>query len=246
MTYHPFNIHGEDRDSRFLITCDHAANTVPDFVNGGDLGLNDADMSRHIAYDVGAAGTSRALADALGCTAVLSNFSRLVIDPNRGADDPTLLMKLSDGAIIPGNRHADHAELQKRKDACYTPYHTAVADLAARREDTIILAMHSFTPQMQGRAPRPWHIGVLWAEDGRYAQPLIQCLEEEADLCVGNNEPYTGYLPGDAIDTHATAHGRPNALIEIRNDLIETSEQQIHWAQRLAPIILDALKRSRV
>lgn len=246
MTYQPFDIHGGDRDSRFLITCDHAANTVPDFINGGDLGISAADMSRHIAYDVGAAGVTRALADVLGCAAVLSNFSRLVIDPNRGADDPTLLMKLSDGAIIPANRHADADEVERRRSALYDPYHGALADLAARREDTIIIAMHSFTPQMQGRAPRPWHIGVLWAEDGRYAQPLIQRLEEEDDLCVGDNEPYTGYLPGDAIDTHATTHGRPNALVEIRNDLIETEPQQTGWANRLAPILLDALHRSGV
>jgi predicted N-formylglutamate amidohydrolase len=169
-----------------------------------------------------------------------------VIDPNRGADDPTLLMRLSDGAIIPANRHADDAEVSRRRSALYDPYHEALAALAARREDTVIIAMHSFTPQMQGRAPRPWHVGVLWAEDGRYAHPLIQRLKEEADLCIGDNEPYTGYLPGDAIDTHATAHGRPNALIEIRNALIETDQQQRGWATRLAPILLDALSRSGV
>ncbi|CUH64408.1 putative N-formylglutamate amidohydrolase [Thalassovita autumnalis] len=246
MTYHPFHIHGDDRDSRFLITCDHATNTVPPFVNGGELGLGAGDMNRHIAYDVGAAGVTRALADALGCAAILSDFSRLVIDPNRGDDDPTLLMKLYDGTIIPANRHADAAELERRLDACYRPYHAALADLAARRDDTVIISMHSFTPQLQGRAPRPWHIGVLWAEDGRYAQPLITRLKEEPDLCVGDNEPYTGYLPGDAIDTHATAHGRPNALIEIRNDLIETDQQQAQWGQRLAPILTETLSRSGV
>jgi len=246
MTYHPFHIHGGDRDSRFLITCDHATNTVPPFVNGGELGLGAGDMNRHIAYDVGAAGVTRALADALGCAAILSDFSRLVIDPNRGDDDPTLLMKLYDGTIIPANRHADAAELERRLNACYRPYHAALADLAARRDDTVIISMHSFTPQLQGRAPRPWHIGVLWAEDGRYAQPLITRLEEEQDLCVGDNEPYTGYLPGDAIDTHATAHGRPNALIEIRNDLIETDQQQAQWGQRLAPILTETLSRSGV
>lgn len=246
MTYQPFHIHGTDRSSRFLITCDHATNTVPPFVNGGELGLGAGDMNRHIAYDVGAAGVTRALADALGCPAILSDFSRLVIDPNRGDDDPTLLMKLYDGTIIPANRHADAAELERRLDACYRPYHAALAELAARRADTVIISMHSFTPQLQGRAPRPWHIGVLWAEDGRYAQPLIARLEEEQDLCVGDNEPYTGYLPGDAIDTHATAHNRPNALIEIRNDLIEHPDQQAQWGQRLAPILTETLTRSGV
>lgn len=205
------------------------------------MGLDAADMNRHIAYDVGAAGVTRALADALGATAILSDFSRLVIDPNRGEDDPTLLMKLYDGTIIPANRHADATEVERRLNACHRPYHTALGELAARRDDTVIISMHSFTPQLKGRAPRPWHIGVLWAEDGRYAQPLIQRLTREDDLCIGDNEPYTGYLPGDAIDTHATAHDRPNALIEIRNDLIETEQDQIAWGNRLAPILEDTL-----
>jgi len=102
--YEPFFIHEGARTSRWLITCDHAANTVPPSVNGGSLGLPEADMERHIAFDIGAAGVTRALADALGAPAVLSNFSRLVIDPNRGVNDPTLLMKLYDGSVIPANR----------------------------------------------------------------------------------------------------------------------------------------------
>ena len=113
MTYHPFSIIGLERKSRWLMTCDHTANTVPPDL-GGTLGLPEADMARHIAYDVGAAGVAQALAEALDGTAILSNFSRLVIDPNRGEDDPTLLMRLYDGSIIPGNRHADAAERDRR------------------------------------------------------------------------------------------------------------------------------------
>ena len=54
------------------------------------------------------------MARALGAPAVLSNFSRLLIDPNRGLDDPTLVMRLSDGAIVPGNRHLDEAGIAAR------------------------------------------------------------------------------------------------------------------------------------
>ena len=99
----PFHIEGHDRASRWLVTCDHASNRVPDCVNGGDLGLPDEDMNRHIAYDIGAAGLSRVLAREMGAPVILSDFSRLVIDPNRGEHDPTVLMKLYDGSIIPGN-----------------------------------------------------------------------------------------------------------------------------------------------
>ena len=174
---------GEARDSRWLITCDHATNRVPDWVGGGTLGIAPEDMARHIAYDVGAAGVSRKLGALMGAPVVGSDFSRLVIDPNRGEDDPTLLMKLYDGSIIPGNRHADAAELARRKAALYTPYHQALANLAARRKDTVIVAIHSFTPCLRGRAPRPWHIGVLHSHlDTRFSLPLIARLRAEPDL----------------------------------------------------------------
>ncbi|GGL99662.1 N-formylglutamate amidohydrolase [Pseudooceanicola nanhaiensis] len=241
MTYKPYQIIGADRPSRWLVTCDHAANTVPDFVGGGSLGLPQADMNRHIAYDPGAAEVTLALAEALDGPAILSNFSRLVIDPNRGEDDPTLLMKLYDGSIIPANRHAGPEELERRLDACYRPYHAALAGLAARRDDTVLLSIHSFTPQLRGRPPRPWQVGVLYGRDERLAQALLTRLRQEPDLCVGENEPYGGHLPGDAVERHAIDHGRPNVLIELRNDLIATPEGQRAWAARLAPMLAEAL-----
>lgn len=228
--------------SRWLITCDHASNAVPEWINGGDLGLPKDQMERHIAYDIGAAGVTRSLAAALNATAVLSTFSRLVIDPNRGENDPTLLMRISDGAIIPANRHADEAEKQRRIEQLYRPYHDAVAQ-AAHRTDTIICAVHSFTPQMQGKPPRPWEIGVLYADDRRLSDPFLQGCRAQG-WCVGDNEPYIGYFPGDAIDRHATPHERPNVLIEVRQDLIADDAGQALWAGRLAPILEQALARS--
>lgn len=240
MTFQPFHIHEGHRRSRWLITCDHAANTVPPDL-GGTLGLPDADMARHIAFDPGAAGVTRALADALDCPAILGNFSRLVIDPNRGEDDPTLLMRLYDGSVIPGNRHADSAEKDRRLHAYYRPYHDALAELAARQDDTVIVAVHSFTRQLRGRPSRPWHVGILHAYDRRLSDPLIARLMAEPDLVVGRNQPYPGHLPGDAIDRHALHHGRQNTLIELRNDLIETEAAQTAWGQRLAPMLVAAL-----
>jgi len=238
----PFRILGENRPSRFLLTCDHATNRVPPDVSGGDLGIKAEDMARHIAYDVGAAGLTEALAEALDAPAILSDFSRLVIDPNRGEDDPTLLMKLYDGTIVAGNRCADAVERERRLDALYRPYHAALATLAARRPETAIVAIHSFTPCLRGRAPRPWHVGVLYSHlDDRLSRALIARLEAEPDLCVGDNEPYSGHLPGDSIDRHALHMGRHNTLIELRNDLIADEAAQQDWAKRLAPLICAAL-----
>lgn len=243
MTHPSFEIQGAGRTGRWLITCDHATNRVPDWVNGGRLGLDPADMQRHIAYDVGAAGVTRLLAEALESPAILSDFSRLVIDPNRGEDDPTLLMKLYDGTIIPANRHADEAERERRLDALHRPYHNAYADLVRRRDDVVVCAIHSFTPRLKGRPPRPWEVGVLYAGDDRLAKPFLAACRAQG-WCVGDNEPYSGHLPGDAVDRHALQDGRPNVLIEVRNDLIADAAGQALWAANLAPILKTALAQS--
>ncbi|PJE37089.1 N-formylglutamate amidohydrolase [Pseudooceanicola lipolyticus] len=240
MTYQPFYIHGEDRPGRWLITCDHATNTVPPDVNGGDLGLPREDMERHIAYDVGAYGLAQHLGQLLDSPVIASNFSRLVIDPNRGEDDPTVLMKLYDGTIIPANRYADPAERERRLAQYYRPYHDQLARMAALPH-AVIVSVHSFTRQLRGRDPRPWHVGVLHAADTRLSDPLLRLLQAEPDLVVGQNQPYGGHLPGDAIDRHASAFGRPNVLIELRNDLIADHHLQHAWAARLAPILTRAL-----
>lgn len=241
MSWSPVHILGEERISRWLVICDHATNRVPDWVSGGDLGIAEQDMARHIAFDPGASGVSIRLAERLGAPVVLSNFSRLVIDPNRGEDDPTLVMRLYDGTIIPANRALDEDETARRLELCYHPYHEAVATIARRRDDTVIVSVHSFTPQLRHRPPRPWHIGLLFAEDERLSLPLIELLRNEPGLIVGANEPYSGHLKGDTIDRHAIATGRQNTLIEIRNDLIQDDTGQTAWADRLARLLPDAL-----
>ncbi|MDO9524622.1 MAG: N-formylglutamate amidohydrolase [Gemmobacter sp.] len=241
MTPPPYQTIGTQRPGRFLVTCDHATNRVPADL-GGTLGIAAEDMMRHIAFDPGAAGLTLALAERLDSPAILSDFSRLVIDPNRGEDDPTLVMQLYDGTIIPANRHVDQAEVTRRLDSLYRPYHAAYARLAARQPDTVIVAVHSFTPCLRGRPPRPWQVGVLYSHvDERLSRALLAELAQRPDICTGDNEPYTGHLPGDAIDRHALVPGRHNTLIEVRNDLITTSADQAGWADLLAPLLQRAL-----
>jgi predicted N-formylglutamate amidohydrolase len=213
---------------------------VPDWVNGGDLGLPAADMNRHIAYDVGALGVAQGIGEALNSPVIASRFSRLVIDPNRGELDPTLLMKLYDGTVIPANARAGDAEKEARLDRLHRPYHAAIADLAAQRAAPVICAIHSFTPQLKGRTPRPWEVGVLYGADARLAGPFIAACRAQG-WTTGDNQPYSGHLPGDSIDRHALKHGRPNLLIEVRHDLIETPQGQADWAARLAPLLQQVL-----
>ncbi len=238
-------------DSGALIICDHASNAIPP--GYGTLGLPREALERHIAYDIGAAEVARALAEQLGAPAVLSTYSRLIIDPNRGLDDPTLVMRYSDGAIVPGNAYIDAAEIARRSRCFWTPYREEIAAtvdaMIATGEPPALISIHSFTPVMRSLA-RPWKIGVLWDRDGRVPQPLIEALIAEADLgadAVGDNEPYDGALAGDTIDAIATSRGLANALIEVRQDLIAERRNAIAWAERigrvLRPIIAD--RRSR-
>ena len=239
-----FEIYEAARASRIVVLCDHATNRVPDEV-GGTLGLSEADMDRHIAYDIGALSVSRHLADLWDAPCASSDFSRLVIDPNRGEDDPTLVMRLYDGSIIPTNRSVDEDEVARRIELFHRPYHQAVAGLVAARDKPVLISIHSFTPQLNGRPKRPWHVGVLYAADRRLADPLLARMRE-TDLEVGDNEPYSGHLPGDTMDHHALRHGHAHVLIEIRNDLIEDLSGQKEWAERLAPIITAAIKDAGV
>ncbi|MGH1464504.1 MAG: N-formylglutamate amidohydrolase [Cognatishimia sp.] len=246
MTHQAFTIYGADRPGRWLITADHATNLVPPEINNGDLGLSPKDMQRHIAYDIGAMGVSLKLGELLNAPVVCSNFSRLVIDPNRGRNDPTLVMRLYDGTIVPANADIDDAEETRRIETYYAPYHAALDEITATRTDPVIVAMHSFSPKLNGRKPRPWEIGILHAvQDTRnFGKHFIARLQQEPDLTVGDNEPYAGHLPGDTIDRLALQKNRLNTLIELRQDLITTENDQHAWARRLAPMLQDALNQS--
>jgi predicted N-formylglutamate amidohydrolase len=224
-----------------IFICDHAANALPD--GYGTLGLEVGAFAAHIACDIGAEEVTRVLAASTGAPAILARWSRLLIDLNRGPDDPTLVMKLSDGRIIPGNRHAGAKEIAHRLETFHAPYHAAIARrIAAAREAGIvpvIISMHSFTPVWKG-TPRPWEVGVLWDRDGRLAHPLIAALSR-AGFTVGDNEPYSGELENDCLYRHGTMNGLPHVLIEIRQDLIATPEAAQAFAARLKPILDEAL-----
>lgn len=232
-----FEIVGGRADAGLVLVCDHGGNAFPP--GYGTLGLPGAELERHIAYDIGAAAVTRALAAALGCPALVSRYSRLLIDLNRGADDPTLIMRLSDGAIVPGNRHLDVAEREHRLERYYKPYHAAidaVLDACLAHRPPAILSIHSFTPVWRG-CPRPWHAAVLWDIDGRMARPLLEALRAEPRLTIGDNEPYSGALVGDTMWQHGTERGLAHALVEIRQDLIADAAGEAEWALRLARIM---------
>jgi predicted N-formylglutamate amidohydrolase len=235
-------IAGRD-DAGVLFVCDHAANALPPCY--GTLGLDPGDLQRHIAYDIGAAWVTRRLAAIFEAPAVLSTFSRLLIDPNRGADDPTLVAKLSDRRIIPGNAQASDEEIALRRTAFWSPYRAAISArieaMLAAGPVPVVLSIHSFTPLWRGE-PRPWQIGVLWDSDPRLGPPLIEALAADG-IVTGDNEPYDGALVGDTLDEEVTRRGLAGLLIEIRQDLIDTEENAKAWAARLADVLRPFLER---
>jgi predicted N-formylglutamate amidohydrolase len=239
-----YEIIGGPLDAGVLVIADHASNAMPEPY--GSLGLAATELERHIAYDIGVALLTRALAARLRCPAVLSRFSRLLIDPNRGDDDPTLVMRLSDGAIVPGNARIDDAEIARRQERFALPYHRAVASTLDRMTASgtvpALVSIHSFTPVMKGRA-RPWHVGVLWDSDPRLPLLLLEALRRDPSLIVGDNEPYDGALEGDSMSRHATARGLAHALIEVRQDLITDDADAAGWGEKLGIVLEPLLAR---
>ncbi len=230
-------LHG-DLAGGLIIIVDHASNHIPP--EYGNLGLPDTELRRHIAYDIGVDPLARELAERLRAPAILTRFSRLLIDPNRGEDDPTLLMRLSDGAVIPGNRHADAEERERRLKRFYRPYHalieTRLESMLRNGVPPALFSVHSYTPDWKGTR-RPWHAGILWDRDPRLARPLLDGLSAEHGLRIGDNEPYLGSLMNDTMYRHGTSRGLAHALLEVRNDLIDTPAGVQEWADRLEPIL---------
>jgi len=242
--FRAFDIIDGDPAGGIVLLCDHARNWLPE--EYGSLGLPESEFERHIGYDIGAADLTLALAERLGVPAVMSRFSRLLIDPNRGTDDPTVIMRLSDGTVIPGNHPITEEEIMRRIERFHAPYHMAIARVVSQAMESgnppIVFSIHSFTPAWKG-IPRKWHAGFLWDTDPRMTEFMLERLSADENLTVGNNEPYDGALKNDTMYIHATQHGLPHTLVEVRNDLIADEAGVQEWADKLAPLLEEANQR---
>ncbi len=229
-----------------LFLCDHAANALPKAY--GTLGLAKEQLDRHIGYDIGAAWITRRLARLFGAPAILSRFSRLLIDLNRGADDPTLVMRIADGAVIPGNAKNCASEIEFRLLNYWQPYRAAISAtieaMLNQGPPPAIVSIHTFTPIWRGQ-PRPWQAGILWDSDPRLAKPLIEAMTRDA-LVTGDNQPYDGALAGDTLNAEVTRRGLAGLLIETRQDLVATEMAANAWAERLASVLRPVLARPEV
>lgn len=231
-------------DDPVLIVCDHATNALPREYAG--LGLSQTELDRHIAWDPGAADMARLLARKFETTAILCGFSRLLIDANRGHMDPTQITAISDGTIIEGNREITPGEQHYRQETFHAQYHGAIhteieRHLACGRVP-VILSIHSFSPETHGKI-KPWHLGVLWDQDDRLADPLLQHFEGVDDIHAGDNKPYSGAIPGDCMSRHGTDRGLPHVLIEFRQDLVSGTSSLETWSHHLYEALSSVLDR---
>ena len=227
-----------------LVTCDHASRAVPHAL--AKLGLGERELSLHIGWDIGAGAVTRDLARLLDAPAILTGYSRLVIDCNRDLEDPTSIPAVSDGIAVPGNRDLDAAQRARRVETLFRPYHAAIErtvdGFIGRGVHPAVFSIHSFTPSMNGIA-RPWHIGVLWNRDPRIPVPLMAALRREHGLVVGDNEPYSAREPaGYTVRTHAENRGLPHMAVEIRQDLIADAAGTREWGERLARVLTPILE----
>ena len=231
-------------DCPFVLVADHAGNAIPRAL--GYLGLGEVDRARHIAWDIGIAGVAEALAERLGAPLVRQRYSRLAIDCNRDPARGDAIPEISDGSAIPGNVALDVGARAERIAAIHAPYHAAVAAaLAGRERPPVLVALHSFTPAMNGFA-RPWHAGVLHDRgDTRFSAKLLAELRARVDAPVGDNEPYAMDGIDFTVPHHCYAAGLAYAEIEIRQDLIADPAGQERWAELLADVLLAALPQTR-
>jgi predicted N-formylglutamate amidohydrolase len=207
----------------------------------GDLGVSEAELRRHIAWDIGIADVGRRLAAHLDAFLITQTYSRLVIDANRRPGSPQSIVTVSEGTRIPGNEGLGADAAAQRADAIFHPYHERIREeldaRAAHSRRAILVTLHSFTPVFLARA-RSWHAGVLYNRDARLARIMLDLLREEPALVVGDNEPYAASEQTDyALVEHGERRGLLNVEIEIRQDLIEQQAGQVQWAERLARLL---------
>jgi predicted N-formylglutamate amidohydrolase len=239
----PVLVSNADGVSPFFIACDHAGRVVPRSL--GTLGLETHEFDRHIAYDIGAWPVSLLLAEALDAPAIGQLYSRLVVDCNRAPGVPTSIVEVSELTPVPGNVGLSAADRDARAREILLPYQDRIRTMLDARagRPTVLIAMHSFTPTFKGVA-RPWHAGVLFNRDDRFARIVLELLRREPGLVVGENEPYAVTdLTDYTVPVHGEKRGLPHVELEIRQDLVADETGQRQWADLFARLLPEAWRQ---
>jgi predicted N-formylglutamate amidohydrolase len=230
--------------SPILLLGDHAGRVIPDRLK--NLGLSDADLDRHIAWDIGVAGVGGRLSRRIDATFIHQRFSRLVIDCNRAPGHPGSIAEVSDGTAVPGNTALSDIDRQARAAEIFAPYHAAIAAVLDAREAagrrTLLLSLHSFTPSMGG-FDRPWRFGVLHRGESAFSSAMLAALRARWGEAAGDNQPYAMDGTDFTIPHHADPRGLDYLELEVRQDTIETPERQAAVVAALVEVLEEVVAR---
>lgn len=220
-----------------LLVCEHASNRIPAFL--GDMGLTAQARESHIAWDPGALGVAQQMAGRMSAPLVHGGVSRMVYDCNRPPEAAGAMPAQSEEYDIPANMTITPDERQSRVDGIYTPFTRAVSDQIETHRPSLklMVTVHSFTPVYHGRQ-RLVELGILHGRDDQFALAMMQAKPAASRFVTRLNEPYSA-ADGVAhtLDAQAVPNGLLNVMIEIRNDLIRTPDQQSAMAEHLVPWI---------
>jgi len=213
-----------------VLSCEHASARLPSPYSwpAEDAWL----VGTHWSYDLGARALTLELSAVLHASAVLSRFSRLLVDPNRGLSQPDLFRAAAEGKAIRLTQDLDGAQRALRIERYYTPFHSALDQALARCAAPLLLSIHSFTPNYEGEV-RDVEIGVLFNREEEHARALSHELASDFGG-VRENEPWSG--KGGLIysaETHAERFGRVALELEVRQDRLEDSS----FRARLVPVL---------
>ena len=236
----PFTIIPANSSVAAFVLCDHASNHIPaPFEN---LGLSENQLSRHIAWDIGAQSLTQQVCNAFDIAGILAGFSRLLIDPNRDLKSDGLIPMRSDALNIPGNQSLSQEDINARIDTFYSPYHqeleAQIDELQERSIDPLIISIHSFTPKMASGAQRDLDIGLLWKTDEDLALRVKAAIENVHGYRVKLNAPYSALDLNHTLDRHVIARGLRHITFEVKQDLIDTKRK----AHIMASHLTQALK----
>lgn len=233
-------------EGAFVIVCEHASNHVPPEYEG--LGLDEAALVSHIAWDPGALEIARKLAHDLDAALVHQRASRLLYDCNRPPESPAAVPQESEIYRIPGNVGLSPEARKERIERFYLPFlgvlSRQIDDAVAGGKEPVIVTVHTFTPVFHG-ARRQVEIGILCDDDDRLAAAMIEVAGGETGT-LRLNEPYG---PRDGVThtlrEHALSRGLLNVMIEVRSDLVADRASQVAMGARIGGWIGKALATDR-
>ncbi len=206
--------------NNLVFICDHATNYIPKKFK--QLGISDRKLRSHIAYDIGAKALTSQLARKLNQSYFLSNFSRLLIDPNRNENDRDLIVSNSFGTEIPGNLRISSNERKNRIKFYHNLYHDNLAVFVKEKirnfKKVSLVSIHSFTKESLNMN-RGIDVGLLWNKNMNLLLPIQRILIEKK-IHFGRNFPYSGFHYNYTLDKLNKTFNIDNISIEIRNDLI--------------------------